>query len=247
MSLECESLPNLSDEALLAEYVSTGDTDVFSEIVRRYEKPLEQYLQYYLEKHRSYALDVLQIVFLKVHQKCNQFQPGKRFKPYIYSIATNAAIDFVRSLNRRDLVNADQNSLKVFLDRSEPLCPLEAAEAAETAAHIEHCIHTLSAKLQQVVSLFYYQGMQYKEIAEDLDIPIGTVKSRLNFALRKLRIPLAAMDPELTDNPQSAPRSNGQLHAEPPEHPGRAGGALEELPSHLYSEPESPPALAHQH
>lgn len=230
-----ESLADLSDEVLLEQYITIGNRDAFTEIVHRYQDPLAQYLRKYLGKDNSYALDILQEVFFKVHEKCSQFDTRKKFRPYIYTIARHTAIDFCRKQKQYKNTFVElPRTVQDFLEKSllatskEPVCLLEELEAATA---VENEVGALSKKMQQTVLLVYYEGMKYDEAAEVLGIPIGTIKSRLHTALKELRIQLSIVYPELTDNLQSKSLQDDQPHVEQPEHPNRADDVL--VPDHL--------------
>src|SRR3989304_2158430 len=87
------------DEVLLLAYRDHADRTAFSELVRRYERELYSYLRRYLGD-AGMAEDAFQATFLQVHLKCDQFAEGRRFRPWLYTIATNQAIDAQRR-NRR--------------------------------------------------------------------------------------------------------------------------------------------------
>src|SRR3989304_4903459 len=84
-----------SDELLLRRYRDKGDRAAFEELVHRYERELYSYLRRYLGD-ADLAEDVFQTTFLQVHQKCSQFQDGRSFRPWLYTIATHQAIDALR-------------------------------------------------------------------------------------------------------------------------------------------------------
>ena len=88
-----------SDEELLLSYRSQRDGGIFEELVHRYERELFAYLRHYLG-NAEMAEDVFQQTFLQVHLKCEQFEPGRKVRPWLYTIATNQAIDY-RRRNRR--------------------------------------------------------------------------------------------------------------------------------------------------
>lgn len=88
-----------NDEELLLSYRTERDGEVFEELVHRYERELFAYLRHYLG-NAEMAEDVFQQTFLQVHLKCEQFEPGRKVRPWLYTIATNQAIDY-RRRNRR--------------------------------------------------------------------------------------------------------------------------------------------------
>jgi RNA polymerase sigma-70 factor, ECF subfamily len=183
-----------SDEKLLLGYRSDRDARVFAELVQRYEKELYGYLRHYLG-NAEMAEDVFQQTFLQVHLKCEQFEPGRKVRPWLYTIATNQAIDAQRrnrrhraaSLNRvgRDSMEGEAGSLADLLGGSE-LDPADGVDAAEQSDALRRAVDALPESTRQVVMLIYFQGLKYREAAEILDLPVGTVKSRLHTAIQKL-------------------------------------------------------------
>ncbi|MGA2798614.1 MAG: sigma-70 family RNA polymerase sigma factor [Thermoguttaceae bacterium] len=189
-----DALIDRTDEELLLEYRSRSDRPAFEELVRRYEKELYGYLRHYLGD-ADMADDVFQQTFLQVHLKCDQFEEGRKVRPWLYTVATNQAIDYQRrnrrhkiiSLDRRmqSDIEGDMGSLVELLDGAEA-GPSEEAEAAEQHGQLRRAIDDLPEQTRQVVLLVYFKGLKYREAAEILDIPVGTVKSRLHAAVQKL-------------------------------------------------------------
>ena len=184
----------LTDEQLLVQYRRTGDREVFALLVRRYERELYNYLRRYLGD-AELAQDAFQTTFLQVHLKCEMFEEGRRFRPWLYTVATNQAIDAQRRNRRHRLVSLDragggddgeQVGSLVDLLVSDAPNPLAEASSIERKAWIGAAVDDLPESMQQVVNLVYYQGLKYREAAEVLNIPVGTVKSRLHTAVLKL-------------------------------------------------------------
>ena len=182
-----------SDEALLLTHRRTGDQGAFDELVHRYEREIYNYLRRYLG-NAEMAEDAFQGTFLQVHLKGSQFQEGRRFRPWLYTIATNQAIDLQRRNKRHRMVsldgsansqNDDLTSLVDLFASREP-GPVARLEADERKTWIREAVANLPETLRSAVTLVYYQGMKYREAAEILDIPVGTVKSRLHTALLRL-------------------------------------------------------------
>ena len=184
-----------SDEGLLGTYRAKGDSGAFAELVRRYERELFGYLRHYLG-NAEMAEDVFQQTFLQVHLKCDQFEVGRKVRPWLYTVATNQAIDYRRrnrrhrlgSLNRAVDHNAAEDeagALAELLGGAEK-GPADNAESAEQNDALHRAIDALGEPSKQVVMLVYFQGMKYREAAQILSIPVGTVKSRLHAAMLKL-------------------------------------------------------------
>ena len=183
-----------TDEELLLGYRVHGSQDVFAELVHRYERELFSYLRRYLG-NAAMAEDVFQQTFLQVHLKCDQFQQGRRFRPWLYTIATNQAIDAQRRNRRHRGVSLDRTNqgssgddLGTLLDllESSEAGPLAQLEAAERGEWVHDAVDALPDPLRDAVHLVYYQGLKYREAAEVMSIPVGTVKSRLHSAILKL-------------------------------------------------------------
>lgn len=183
----------VTDEQLLLEYRESSDRELYAQLVYRYERELFSYLRRYLG-NAEMAEDVFQTTFLSVHLKCSSFEEGRRFRPWLYTIATNAAIDARRRNKRhrtvsldtpREQDNEDVGRLVNLLESGDP-DPANAAVSAERSRLVRETLEMLPESMTAVIHLVYYQGMKYREAAEILDIPVGTVKSRLNSAITKL-------------------------------------------------------------
>lgn len=181
----------LSDEQLLLQYRATGDRSLFAQLVYRYERELYNYLCRYLGKPEM-AEDVFQATFLLVHQKCKQFEQGRRVRPWLYAVATNAAIDAQRRDKRHRAISLDgpgidENSTRLADTlESRDVDPLAQAAGLERGEWVQQAMGELSEQMRDVVRLVYYQGLKYREAADVLSIPVGTVKSRLHAAIQKL-------------------------------------------------------------
>ena len=188
--------PQSSDEELLTVYRNQGDRRAFEELVHRYERELYSYLRRYLG-NAEMAEDAFQQTFLQVHLKCDQYDAGRKVRPWLYTVATNQAIDAQRRNRRHRMVsldrrigrgsddNSNSGSLMELLVHEQP-GPCELLESSEYRETVRHVLDELAEPLRQVVNLVYYQGLKYREAADVLGVPVGTVKSRLHVAIQKL-------------------------------------------------------------
>jgi len=191
-----------TDEDLLLGYRDHGDQAAFDALVRRYERELYNYLRNYLGDAQM-AEDTFQTTFLQVYLKCDQFQEGRKVRPWLYTVATNQAIDSQRRNRRHRMVSLDYRtstgnqddvgSLVDLLDSGEA-GPVERLTEDERGQAVRDALDELPEPLRQVVVLVYYQGLKYREAAEALSIPVGTVKSRLHSAIYKLNDALTPND-----------------------------------------------------
>jgi RNA polymerase sigma-70 factor (ECF subfamily) len=184
---------SLSDEELLLGYRERGDSALFSELVHRYERELYSYLRRYLGDAEM-AEDAFQAAFLQVHLKCQQYESGRAVRPWLYTIATNQAIDAQRRSRRHRMVSLDRSGpsggedvgkLLDLLTSKEP-GPATELGAAERRAWLRQAIDRLPQGLRDVIELVYFQDLKYREAADALEIPVGTVKSRMHAAVAKL-------------------------------------------------------------
>ncbi len=163
--------------------------------MQRYQREIYSYLRRYIGS-TEIAEDAFQGTFLQVHLKCSQFDSSRRFRPWLYAIATNQAIDVQRRNKRHRMVSLDRtpnDSDQRNSSWAEKLVggttdPLLAASQQENGAWMQEQIASLGRPMQQVIQLVYYQGMKYREAADVLGIPVGTVKSRLHAAVQRLGV-----------------------------------------------------------
>jgi RNA polymerase sigma-70 factor, ECF subfamily len=184
---------SLTDEELLLGYRERGDETLFAELVRRYERELYSYLRRYLGDAEM-AEDAFQAAFLQVHLKCQQFEQGRAVRPWLYTVATNQAIDAQRRSRRHRMVSLDRTGpadgedvgkLLDLLTSKEPT-PTAQLNADERRTWLHQAIEQLPESFRDVIRLVYFQELKYREAAEALQIPVGTVKSRMHAAVAKL-------------------------------------------------------------
>lgn len=191
--MDSPPLSACTDEELLAAF-RRGEREAFGLLVRRYEGELYGYLRRYLGDG-DLADDVFQNTFLQVFTKIRHYALGRPVRPWLYTIATNQAIDALRRAGRHQAVSldlereeargADMPQLLGFLESRGP-SPLDHVQGEERRQLVRAGVERLPEFLRQVVILAYYQGLPYKEIADIMGIPVGTVKSRLHAALMRL-------------------------------------------------------------
>ncbi|MFO1066406.1 MAG: sigma-70 family RNA polymerase sigma factor [Pirellulales bacterium] len=191
--LAAVELESMSDEALLLAYRDQRDRACLEALIRRYQVELYSFLRRYLGEE-ALAEDAFQMTFLRVHEKAALFDSSRRFRPWLYGVATNQAIDLKRREKRRrhhslDLT-CDQPDLRESSQagalpdhRQSDVDPLEAQEQTEK---IRAALDELGEPGRSALELVYLQGLQYKDAADILDVPVGTVKSRVHTAIRKL-------------------------------------------------------------
>jgi RNA polymerase sigma-70 factor (ECF subfamily) len=189
-----DPLTACTDEDLFARACG-GEEAAFAVLVRRYERELYGYLRRYLGD-AALADDVFQNTFLQLHLKRDRYEAGRPVRPWLYTIATHQAIDALRRAGRHPTVSLEQQTggedgggesqrLMGLLEASGP-APLDRVSTDEAREMVRKSVDDLPDFLRQVVQLAYFQGLPYRDVAEILDIPVGTVKSRLHTALQRL-------------------------------------------------------------
>jgi RNA polymerase sigma-70 factor, ECF subfamily len=180
-------LDSLTDEKLFELYRG-GDEKAFAQLVRRYETMLFNFLARFLNSS-SLAEDVFQETFLQVHLSAETFVSGKKFRPWLYTIAANKARDKLRMKKRQSVFQISSLDQQ---DRQEELwdllmcdevTPAVLLEQKQTREAVKTAIAAMPEHLREILLLAYFEQLSYKEIAEALDIPLGTVKSRLHTAV----------------------------------------------------------------
>jgi len=187
-----------SDEELLRRF-DEGDADAFAELVRRYERPLYNFILRSVRR-RDRADELLQDVFMKVVQRSADFKGNSKVSTWIYTIARNLCIDHSRKMVFRRHKSLDAPGRSTSSDEGPTLLDRQAAEGAEPdraalaedlKLRIAAAVEELPEEQKDVFLMRHVQGMKFKEIAEVVDVPENTVKSRMRYALERLQRALA--------------------------------------------------------
>lgn len=161
-----------------------GDVEAYNLLVSRWEKRVFNYLLR-LVSNREDALDVSQDVFLKAYQSLPKLDDPARFSGWLFRIAHNEAFSLLR--RKRPETELVAEPREALLESGPRLLPMELSLAVESA------LGRLSADQREAVLLKVYQGFKFDEMAEILECPVSTVKSRLYTALDLLKTSLAPM------------------------------------------------------
>lgn len=183
------------DEVLLSRFVEQQDRASFEQLMRRYQHEIYNYLRRYLSDD-FLAEDAFQLTFVKVYQKASMFDLSRSFRPWLYGIATNQAIDLKRRNKRRILQSLDvessnpesRNSSQASSIPDHRLPAEDPLVTDEFQQKMRAAVDEIGEPGRSALELIYLQGLPYKEAAEVLDVPVGTVKSRVHAAIRKLAI-----------------------------------------------------------
>jgi len=183
------TLEKPSDAQLLERYGS-GDEAAFREIVNRYKKSLYAFLYHFINR-RDLVEDVFQETFIQLFISRESFDPSQPLRPWLFTIAANKAKDALRKRQRTaatpigTIGDADEMSFNDVLNSltAHTEVPHDQLERNETAAKVRTVIVNMPENLREILILAYFEKFSYKQMANILSIPIGTVKSRLHTAV----------------------------------------------------------------
>jgi len=177
------------DEDLVAAFQS-GDIAAFDQLVHRWDRRV-QGVVYRLVGNYDEARDLSQEAFLKAYRALGTFKKEARFSSWLYQIAINAARDRLRRRRRRmDLSLDDLEEAAAPALRDVRPSVLERLESDDLARAVAAAMAALPEEQREVVILKEYEGFTFPEIAEALDVPLSTVKTRLYRGLAQLRVRL---------------------------------------------------------
>jgi RNA polymerase sigma-70 factor (ECF subfamily) len=186
-------LASASDQQVVT-WARQGHEAAFRELVRRYERPLFS-LIYRMVRDRALAEDLAQETFIKVLNGIKSYRPEFKFSSWIFKIANNVAIDHLRrksletlSLDGSPAAETPEEMGATALQLgSKGESPLQEVEARELGSAIEQAIGRLRPEYRACILLRHVEGYAYEEIAETLDLPLGTVKTYIHRARNELR------------------------------------------------------------
>lgn len=177
-----------SDEELLRAFVG-GDPTAFELLVRRHAAAVYQFVARFT-KNAASTEDVVQETFLQISQSAAAFDGKRLFRPWLYTIAANKARDVLRASTRRrefvsDFRDDPDEARACYQDllRVDVESPLGDLETDERRRAVRKIVDAMPHPLWEVLVLAYYHQFRYRQIAAILDMPLGTVKSRLHAAV----------------------------------------------------------------
>lgn len=189
-------LSGLSDEQLMRRFQGGNDT-AFSELMKRYEKRLYLYLFRYT-RHQQDTEDIVQETFLRVYSSRNGYEEIARFSTWLYTIAGNLMRTRFRKQQRRQTVPIDQHSdapETVFVVQLPDEAPLPDEQTSQELmlGAITEAIQQLPDEYRELLEMREFHHLSYEEIAQAVNLPLGTVKSRLNRGRLRLQKRLSLM------------------------------------------------------
>jgi RNA polymerase sigma-70 factor (ECF subfamily) len=175
--------PILTDEEV-ALLVQRGDKDKFAVLMERYEKKLLRYGRKFLSDKEN-VTDAVQEIFIKTYQGMKSFDTSQRFSPWIYRIAHNMFVNAIKKNSRNPVSFIDFDTL-IAHPAYDDTAPADR-EQKEMRVLIDKGLGGLAPNYREIIVLYYLEEMSYREIADILRVPIGTVGIRLKRAKDALK------------------------------------------------------------
>ena len=177
----------MDDRELINLYLDGGDISAFNALVRKQQKPIFNFILK-MVGNREDAADLSQQVFIRCFKSLRRLKDRSRFAPWLYRIAVNSVHDHYR--RRKEVYSLDDDSVNAGLRENLTdggVMPSEYAEASQRAELVKAALKRIPEEQREVVILKIYQGLKFTEIAEALDTPLNTVKSRLYYGMNAIK------------------------------------------------------------
>lgn len=193
-----DAVDETSDRELVAR-AQQKDAAAYDELVRRYYKRIYALL-YNMTSNKEDAEDLIQEVFVKAYAALQRFKGDSSFYTWVYRIAVNRAINYVKRRNKRAGLSLDDmdggvERDKAYVELSSKESPFRDATLSELQEKLNEALQKLSDKHRAVVVLHDIQGVPHEEISKMLGVSSGTVRSRLFYARQLLQSELAEYAP----------------------------------------------------
>jgi len=192
-----ETMTNATlDDITLVRRIQRGDRTALDQLVARHQARAYQYA-FRLTRSQDEAADVVADAFVRVFKAIDGFKGDSAFSTWLHRIVTNCYLDRRKKANSRPAVSLDQElalgESEVERQFADPdMTPHDRAVQSQKESKIQEALKRLPEWQRAIVVMYHVDGLAYEEIAEILDLPMGTVKSRLNRARLALRDELAA-------------------------------------------------------
>jgi|GEM_PF-1677695 len=185
--------------------VGLGDLDCLGELFLRYHQPILNFAHRMIGDANA-ADSITQDVFVRVLRHADKFDPTQAVRPWLYTIAANLCRDYLSKQGRR-------NTVEMAVEPPAPLDgPLEQLATNEECARVKKAVQELPEIYREIVVMRIYEQLPYAEIAAALDIREGTARSRMEYALNRLR---KALSPKESVGPKESGREPREKKTEP--------------------------------
>jgi RNA polymerase sigma-70 factor (ECF subfamily) len=173
----------LSDEEVVA-LVQNGDEEAFAQLMDRYTDKLLRYGKRFFSEDYMVG-DTVQDIFVQVYKNIQDFDTTKRFSPWIYRIAHNSFVDVIRKRSKEPLYGFEFDTFVPHFSHEFP--PVEAKEREEIRVLLDKELKELAPKYKEILYLYYFEELSYREISDIIRVPVSTVGVRLARARKALK------------------------------------------------------------
>jgi RNA polymerase sigma-70 factor (ECF subfamily) len=175
----------MNDDKTIEQF-KNGKLPVFAELVLKYQDRIYNLCRYMLENPQD-AEDAAQDTFIKAYRGLKNYSPTASFYTWLYRIAVNTCLDHKRKFSFHSLFFSTDKETHINNFPSQALSPESAYAISQSIHALQSALNNLSEKLRVVIVLSEVEGFSYEEIAEILDVSVGTVKSRISRAREELK------------------------------------------------------------
>lgn len=172
-------------DAQIIERVRRGETNLFSELVQRYQNKIFAYI-YKIVNHKEEAEDIVQETFIKVYKNLNSFEADRKFSSWLYRISHNETINYLKKNKKVNALYYEGNDYLLNSLKTEKNLIKELI-LEEDDQHLKNALEKLPIKYKEVIILKYLEEKSYEEIAQILHKPIATVGTLINRAKIQLK------------------------------------------------------------
>ena len=186
----------MDDERNLITRAQRGDVQAYAALVRQHEQ-IAFRAAFLILRDQAEAADAVQDAFLRAYRSIDSFKLDRPFRPWLLRIVTNLALNRIQATQRRN--RATERYAQQLSTNQTEIVPDHALATNEQNARLQLAVLKLSADEQALIVLRYFLELSDAEVAETLNIPIGTVKSRLHRTLARLRVIIQRDFPDLNE------------------------------------------------
>jgi RNA polymerase sigma factor (sigma-70 family) len=182
MEINANFSDNAKNDFKLVSRAREGDQKAYADLMHRYKDSI-YFMALKMVNNKEDAMDLTVETFAKAFEKLDKYQPEFAFSTWLFRVGTNNCIDFIRkkklnttSINGMVDDDGDERPLQI---KADSLNPEEASMKKEQSATLKVLIDSLPQRYRNLIVLRYFDELSYEEIAEQLDLPLGTVKAQL--------------------------------------------------------------------
>ena len=186
---------SIHNEAEVLAAAARGDRKAFGQLVRAYQRRAYA-AAYSLVGNRDDALELSQDAFVKAYKAMKRFDLSMPFYPWLHRIVRNTSLNHLKKKKRRGESSLDEMMESGFDAHDPGYSPDDSASRVELLRHIQRAMDELTPEQQEILRLRHFMELSYGEIAASLEIPQGTVMSRLHGARKKLRTVMESLNQE---------------------------------------------------